>query len=253
MAESFGVQGRGAFYEQAGAIRDVVQNHLLQVLAILTMEPPSGNNAEAIRDEKVKVFRAIPPLAPADVVRGQFRGYRNETGVAPDSQVETFVALRLAIESWRWKGVPVYIRAGKCLPVTCTEVYVELESPPAVFLSHLQPNYLRFRLNPEVTIARGAMTKTPGEAMRGQTVELVVSHSPDGEEMDAYERLLGDAMHGDATLFAREDTVEAAWRIVDPVVGGGAGIEYYEPNTWGPSGASSKVVPPGGWHDPQVS
>jgi glucose-6-phosphate 1-dehydrogenase len=253
MAESFGVQGRGAFYEQAGAIRDVVQNHLLQVLAILTMEPPSGNDAEAIRDEKVKIFKAIPPLSPADVVRGQFQGYRQEKGVAPDSQVETFAALRLAIESWRWKGVPFYIRTGKCLPVTCTEVCVELESPPAVFLPHLQANYFRFRLNPDVTIALGAMTKTPGEAMHGEMTELVLSHSPDGEEMDAYERLLGDAMHGDATLFAREDTVEAAWRIVDPVVDDGVPIEYYEPNTWGPSGASSKVVPAEGWHNPRVA
>jgi glucose-6-phosphate 1-dehydrogenase len=253
MAESFGVQGRGAFYEQAGAIRDVVQNHLLQVLAILTMEPPSGNDAEAIRDEKVKVFRAIGPLSPGEVVRGQFCGYRDEKGVAADSQVETFVALRLAIESWRWKGVPFYIRAGKCLPVTCTEVLVELESPPAVFLPRLRPNYLRFRLNPEVTIALGAMTKTPGEAMQGQMTELLVSHSPDGEEMDAYERLLGDAMHGDATLFAREDTVEAAWRIVDPIIGGAAPIEYYEPNTWGPSGAATKVTPRDGWRNPQVS
>lgn len=253
MAESFGVQGRGAFYEEAGAIRDVVQNHLLQVLAILTMEPPAGTDAESVRDEKVKIFKSIPPLQPQDVVRGQFRGYRDEKGVAADSQVETFVALRLAIESWRWKGVPFFIRAGKCLPTTCTEVFVELQSPPSVFLPTVQPNYLRFRLSPQVTIALGAMTKKPGEAMQEQPVELLVSHSPDGEEMDAYERLLGDAMRGDATLFAREDSVEAAWRIVDPILGNVVPVETYEPNTWGPSDTAQKVTPPDGWHNPETA
>jgi glucose-6-phosphate 1-dehydrogenase len=251
MAESFGVQGRGAFYEEAGAIRDVVQNHLLQVLALLTMEPPAGTDSESTRNEKVKVFQAIDPLAPANVVRGQFRGYRQEPGVAADSQVETLVALRLEIDSWRWKGVPFFIRAGKCLPVTCTEVYARLRPPPDIYGRDPVANHLRFRLNPEVSIGLGAMIKTPGEQMRGSDVELLVSHQPGGDEMDAYERLLGDAMLGDATLFAREDSVEAAWRIVDPVLGQKVPVQIYEPNTWGPPSAAS-LVPPGGWHNPVV-
>jgi glucose-6-phosphate 1-dehydrogenase len=249
MAESFGVQGRGAFYEQAGAIRDVVQNHLLQVLAIVTMEPPAGTDSEAIRDEKVKIFKSIAPLDPAKVVRGQFRGYRDEKGVAADSQVETFVALELEIDSWRWKGVPIFIRAGKCLPVTCTEVYVELDPPPAIYHRAAAPGYWRFRLNPEMTIALGTTIKVPGEQMRGEARELLLSHRDDGEEMSAYERLLGDALAGDATLFAREDSVEAAWRIVEPVLGNKVPLATYEPNTWGPAGAA-QLAPPGGWHDP---
>jgi glucose-6-phosphate 1-dehydrogenase len=251
MAESFGVQGRGAFYEEAGAIRDVVQNHLLQVLSLLTMEPPAGVDSESVRDEKVKIFKSIPPLAPENVVRGQFRGYRDEQGVAADSPVETFVALRLEIDSWRWKGVPFYIRAGKSLPVTCTEVFVELRSPPISFAQAAAPNYLRFRLNPEVSIALGVTTKLPGETMQGATAELLVSHNPAPEEMDAYERLLGDAIRGDATLFAREDSVEAAWRIVDPILGQVVPVQTYEPRTWGPT--SPAVAPDDGWHDPIVT
>jgi glucose-6-phosphate 1-dehydrogenase len=250
MAESFGVQGRGAFYEQAGAIRDVVQNHLLQVLAMLTMEPPAGSDSESIRDEKVKIFKSIPPLTAEHAVRGQFRGYRDEKGVAADSQAETYVALRLAIDSWRWMGVPIYIRAGKCLPVTCTEVFVELRRPPGVLLANGQRNHLRFRLSPEVTIGLGAMVKSPGEAMRGEAVELLVSHNPDGDEMDAYERLLGDAMHGDATLFAREDSVEAAWRIVDPVLDQKVPVLMYDTNTWGPASTPGVTGPADGWHNP---
>ena len=250
MAETFGVQGRGAFYEEAGAIRDVVQNHLLQVLAILTMEAPSGTDSESIRDEKVKVFKSIPPLTAKNVVRGQFRGYRDEKGVAADSQVETFVALQLEIDSWRWKGVPVYIRAGKCLPVTCTEVYVELDLPPAIDDADLTPNHWRFRVNPEMSIALGAMIKMPGEGMTGEHVELMLSHYPQGTEMGAYERLLGDAIKGDATLFAREDSVETAWRIVDPILGDKVPVEPYEPGSWGPKSAESSLVPPGGWYEP---
>ncbi len=252
MAESFGVQGRGAFYDEAGTIRDVVQNHLLQVLAVLTMEPPAGTDSEAIRDEKVKIFKAIPPLSLADVVRGQFRGYREEKGVAPNSEVETFVALKLQINSWRWKDVPVFIRAGKCLPVTCTEVYVELDTPPTVFGPPPEANHWRFRVNPDMTIALGTMTKKPGERMSGASRELVLSHQSDGAEMDAYERLLGDALRGDPALFAREDSVEAAWRIVDPVLGDVVPVEPYDPNTWGPAEAMRRIVPPGGWHDPVV-
>jgi glucose-6-phosphate 1-dehydrogenase len=252
MAESFGVQGRGAFYEEAGAIRDVVQNHLLQVLAILTMEPPAGTDSESIRDEKLKVFKCIPPLDAQSVVRGQFRGYRNEKGVAPDSQVETFVALRLQINSWRWQGVPIYIRAGKCLPVTCTEVHVDLRCPPAIFGGVPTQNHFRFRLNPDVSIALGAMEKMPGEQLTGELRELMLSHSPDWNEKDAYERLLGDAMKGDATLYAREDAVEAAWRIFGPVLDNRVPVHEYEPNSWGPRGFERSISPPGGWRDPVI-
>jgi glucose-6-phosphate 1-dehydrogenase len=253
MAESFGVQGRGLFYEEAGALRDVVQNHLLQILSNLTMEPPAATDSESVRDEKVKVLKTIPTLDPKDVVRGQFRGYRKEKGVAADSQVETFAAVRLTLGSWRWQGVPVYIRAGKCLPVTCTEVFVRLRRPPAVFGATPPPNYYRFRIGPEVQIALGTLVKSPGEEMVGERVELLASHHPSGAEMDAYERLLGDAMKGDAFLFAREDYVEQAWRIVGAVLGNTVLVHEYEPNTWGPAEAEKVVVPPGGWHNPQVT
>jgi glucose-6-phosphate 1-dehydrogenase len=254
MAESFGVEGRGSFYEEAGAVRDVVQNHLLQVLANLAMEPPAGTDSESVRDEKVKVLRAITPPGPDSVVRGQFEGYRREKGVAADSRVETFAALRLGIDSWRWQGVPFYIRAGKELPVTCTEVLVRFRRPPAVYTPAPPPaNYLRFRISPDVQIALGVMVMAPGEAMTGREVELLVAHHPTKDEMDAYERLLGDAMKGDATLFAREDYVEEAWRIVDPVLAAGAPAHEYEPGTWGPKEVPSAVSPPGGWHDPVVT
>ena len=251
MAESFGVQGRGVFYEEAGAIRDVVQNHLLQILANLTMEPPAGIDSESIRDEKVKVLKEIAPLGADSVVRGQFVGYRQEKGVAPDSKVETFAALRLGINSWRWQGVPFYIRAGKELPVTCTEVLVQFRRPPAVYSpTPPPPNYLRFRISPDVQIGLGVMVKVPGEEMAGTEVELLAFHHPSKDEMDAYERLLGDAMKGDATLFAREDYVEEAWRIVDPVLKAGTPVYEYEPKTWGPPEVDQKVSPAGGWHNP---
>lgn len=250
MAEDFGVQGRGAFYEQAGAIRDVVQNHLLQVLAILTMEPPVRGSSDAVRDEKVKVFKSIKPLSAEHVVRGQFSGYRQENGVAPDSQVETYAAVQLEIESWRWQGVPIYIRAGKCLPVTCTEVFVRLKQPPLIYAATGNPhNYLRFRLNPDVSVALGAKVKTPGEQLAGKCDELILSHHADGDEMEAYERLLGDAMRGDPLLFAREDSVEAAWRVVEPVLDDVVPLESYEAGSWGP--ASDKVLPKDGWADPR--
>ncbi len=252
MAEEFGVQGRGAFYEEAGAIRDVVQNHLLQVLAILTMEPPSSLDADSVRNEKVQLFKSILPLDPAQVVRGQFRGYRDEPGVKPNSQVETFVALELAINNWRWKGVPIFIRAGKCLPVTCTEVYVEMDPPPPIYGSPPEANHWRFRVAPDVTIALGTVHKKPGEAMLGEEAELVLRHQSGGDEMDAYERLLGDAMRGDPALFAREDSVEAAWHVVAPVLGNVVPVEIYEPNTWGPADALKKLCPPGGWNDPVI-
>ena len=219
MAEDFGIQGRGAFYDETGTIRDVVQNHLFQVLANLAMEPPVRVDSESVRDEKVKVLKAIPPLDAKDVVRGQFRGYRKEQGVAPDSQVETFAALRLSVDSWRWQGVPFYIRAGKSLPVTCTEIVVRLRRPPTVFPTcSPAPNHLRFRISPEVSIAFGLTTMDLEEKMVGQQVELLTSRHPGAAEMDAYERVLGDAMAGDATVFAREDYVGEAWGMLDPVL-----------------------------------
>jgi len=253
MAEDFGIQGRGAFYDQTGTVRDVVQNHLFQVLSNLAMEPPVRTDSESIRDEKVKVLKAIPALSANDVVRGQFRGYRSENGVAADSKVETFIALRLQIDSWRWQGVPFYIRAGKSLPVTCTEVVVRLRRPPPVYQGmRVDSNYCRFRISPEVTLAIGANVIAPGEETVSQTAEMVGTQLPRADEMDAYERVLGDAMHGDRTLFAREDYVEEAWRIVDPLVKDAPPAHEYEPGTWGPKEVDSRVAPPGGWQDPKV-
>jgi glucose-6-phosphate 1-dehydrogenase len=253
MAEDFGVQGRGGFYEGTGAIRDVMQNHLFQVMANLAMEPPPRTDSESVRDEKVKVLKAIPPLEAKDVVRGQFKGYRNEKGVAPDSQVETFGALRLEIDSWRWKGVPFYIRAGKCLPVTCTEIIVRLRQPPTMYSDfNLNANYFRFRISPEVTMGFGINVVAPGGETVSQTVEMMASRHPPADEMDAYERVLGDAMAGDPTLFAREDYVEEAWRIVDPILKATTPVLEYDPKTWGPSAADQQVAPPGGWQNPVV-
>jgi glucose-6-phosphate 1-dehydrogenase len=254
MAENFGVQGRGAFYDQTGAIRDVIQNHLFQVMANLTMEPPPNTDSESIRDEKVKVLKAIPPLESKNVIRGQFNGYRKEKGVAPDSDVETFAALQLEIDSWRWRGVPFYIRAGKCLPVTCAELVVRFRKPPTMFEGfNLTSNHFRFRISPEVTAAFCLNSIATGEETVTQASEMVTSHHPSAEEMDAYARLLTDAMDGDATLFAREDYVEEAWRIVDPVLKGGTPAFQYEPGTWGPSEVDDKVSPPGGWQNPIVT
>jgi glucose-6-phosphate 1-dehydrogenase len=253
MAESFGVQGRGAFYDETGAIRDVVENHLFQILANLAMEPPVRTDSESIRDEKVKVLRAIPPLDPRQLVRGQFRGYRDEKGVAPDSQVETFAALKLEIDSWRWRGTPFYIRAGKCLPVTCTEILVRLRQPPTMYQGfNLRPNYCRFRISPDITFALGINTMGPGTETTAEPVEIVGSRHPGVDEMDAYERLLGDALAGDATLFAREDYVEEAWRIVDPVLKTKTPVYEYEQNSWGPGEVDKIVSPPAGWQNPIV-
>src|SRR5262249_45349872 len=254
MAENFGVQGRGAFYDQTGAIRDVVQNHLFQILVNLAMEPPVRTDSETIRDEKVKVLKAIRPLEVKNVVRGQFRGYRKENGVAPDSKVETFAALQLNVDSWRWQGVPFYIRAGKSLPVTCTEIVVCLRQPPVVFPTCCRaPNYFRFRVSPDVTAAFGLTVMDQQEKMIGEQTELLASRYPGAEEMDAYERVLGDAMNGDATLFAREDYVEEAWRIVDPVLKADTPVYGYEPGSWGPSEVEERVSPVGGWHNPKVA
>jgi glucose-6-phosphate 1-dehydrogenase len=257
MAESFGVKGRGKFYEETGVIRDVIQNHLLQIVSYLAMEAPSSTYAEAIRDEQAKVLRTVRPMSVANMVRGQFRGYRDEPGVLPDSYMATYAALRLWVDSWRWEGVPFIVRAGKCLKMTCTEVTVELRNAPPVVFSEPPPsvgNYVRFRLSPQVAIAVGARAKRPGEGMQGQPVELSVVEQPEqGKDgrLDAYERLLGDAMAGDATLFARQDVVEAAWAVVDPVIHGPSPMYDYEPGSWGPPQADALVAEVGGWNTPQ--
>jgi glucose-6-phosphate 1-dehydrogenase len=253
MAERFGVEGRGRFYEEAGAIRDVLQNHLLQVASLLAMEAPSGRGTEAVRDEKTQAFRSMRPLEPSDVVRGQFRGYRQEEGVAGNSNVETFAAVRLQVDSWRWAGVPFYIRAGKCLPVTATEVLIELKRPPLALFpdsAAAPPNRFRFRLSPHVVLSLGARAKLPGEAMQGEDVELIACHDR-GDEMAPYERLLRDAMRGDQMLFAREDSVVEAWRVVDPVLGSRTPLFEYESGTWGPAEADRLLQNGAGWHNPE--
>jgi glucose-6-phosphate 1-dehydrogenase len=257
MAESFGVKGRGKFYEETGVIRDVIQNHLLQIVSYLAMEAPSAVYGEAIRDEQAKVLRTIRPMTVDNMVRGQFRGYRDEPGVARESYMATYAALRMYVDSWRWADVPFYVRAGKCLKMTCTEVTVELKVPPQVVFSEATPsmgNTIRFRLNPQVVIAIGARKKRPGEGMAGEPVDLLVtdtSAQSTSGVMDAYERLLGDAMAGDPTLFARQDVVEAAWAIVDPVIHGPSPMFEYEPGTWGPPQADRLVADVGGWNTPQ--
>jgi glucose-6-phosphate 1-dehydrogenase len=251
MAEAFGVEGRGRFYEETGAIRDVIQNHLLQVVGFLAMEPPATTYTEAIRDEQVKVFRTIPPLQPKHLVRGQYLGYRKEEGVAPNSRVETFAAVRLHIDSWRWEGTPFLIRAGKRLPTTVTEVRVQLKRPPLVKLAAGQGNHLRFRLSPEVIIALGARVKQPGEEDATMPIELSFVHWPEEDERGPYERLLAEALEGDPTLFAREDAVEAAWAVVDPILGVDTPLEFYEPGSWGPPSAEALAADVGGWHRPE--
>ena len=256
MAETFGVEGRGRLYEELGAVRDVVQNHLLEILAILAMEPPVGTGAEALRDEKLKVLRAIQHPERRDIVRGQYAGYRSEVGVAASSDAETFAALRFDVDSWRWAGVPFFVRTGKCLPVTATEVMATFKRPPQrLFDEPLPPrtNYLRFRLGPDrVAIALGARIKSPGEAMTGQEIELYACNSH-ADEMTPYERLLGDAMRGDPTLFARQDAVEVAWDIVDRLLASGPQAEPYAPGSWGPAAAERMAQRYGGWYDPPAN
>jgi len=250
MAEAFGVQGRGGFYEGTGAIRDVVQNHLFQVISNLAMEPPARNDSESLRDEKVKVLKAVSELDETDVVRGQFRGYRDEKGVAKDSRTETFAAVKLRIDSWRWKDVPFYIRAGKCLPVTCSEIVARFRKPPSLLPDGvLKENQLRLRLSPEVVIAMQMMRLAPGDGFGVDTTEMIASSAPRAGEMEAYERVLLAAMDGDGTLFAREDYVEEAWRIIDPILQKETPLYEYEPNTWGPAEAE-RLAPHGGWHNP---
>jgi glucose-6-phosphate 1-dehydrogenase len=258
MAEQFGVEGRGRFYEEVGAVRDVVQNHLLQVVALLAMEPPTSGKADAMRDEKVKVLKGIPAADPVRLVRGQFRGYRDEPGVRPDSQVETFAALALRIDSWRWADVPFLIRTGKRLPTTAMEVRVTLRRPPQQVFAGIElepgtPNYVRFRLGSEAEIALGARTRKPGDdpedGIAGESVELFVCANR-GEGYEPYERLLGDAMNGDPTLFARVDEVEEGWRIVEPLLREPSAVTLYEPGSWGPPGAAALAAEVGGWIDP---
>jgi glucose-6-phosphate 1-dehydrogenase len=252
MAEDFGVQGRGAFYDQTGAIRDVIQNHLFQVLCNLAMEPPARTDAESVRDEKVKVLKSVRTLSAADVVRGQFRGYRDEPGVARNSQVETYAAVRLYIDSWRWQGVPFYIRAGKSLRLTCTEVLARMRRPPAIFHHDPRPNHLRFRISPDNEIAIGINVMDPEETGAGDTVELLASRHAGANDRDAYERVLNDAIVGDRQLFAREDYVEEAWRIVDPILRSPPPVQPYEPGSWGPADAE-RLAPEGGWWNPVLT
>ena len=255
MPEALDVADRGAFYDQAGAIRDVVQNHLLQVVSLLAMEPPSGRTPEAVRNEQFKVLDSIRPLAPNDLVRGQYRGYRDVAGVAPDSTVETFAALQIHVDTWRWAGVPFYIRTGKCLPVTVTEVLVEMRPPPRFVFGQPQPpdaDYFRFRLSPDMSISLGARAKKPGEAMVGEAVELYASHQS-GTERPPYQRLIGDAIRGDQSLFSREDWVEAAWRIVDGVLDDRTPPRVYEPGSWGPPEAANVLLRGDRWHDPAAT
>jgi glucose-6-phosphate 1-dehydrogenase len=249
MAEDFGVAGRGKFYEETGAIRDVVQNHLLQVVALLAMEPPISLYPESIHDEQVKVFRMIPPIKPSHLVRGQFRGYRKETGVAPESTVETYAALRFELDSWRWAGVPFLIRAGKCLKLTATEVLVTLKRPPLARLI-AEKNYHRFRLGPDISLATGVRVKRPGATIP-MAVELAAVNHAQGDEVDAYERLLTDAMRGDSLLFVRADAVEASWAVVQQLLGNVTPTHMYEPGSWGPTEADRMAADVGGWHNPQ--
>ncbi|MGE5413940.1 MAG: glucose-6-phosphate dehydrogenase, partial [Syntrophomonadaceae bacterium] len=250
MAEDFGIQGRGKFYDETGAIRDVIENHLLQVVGYLAMEPPISVEADRIRDEQVKIFRAIKPLKPEDVVRGQFTGYQQEPGVKPGSTVETYAAVRLEIDSWRWAGVPFFIRAGKRLPMTATEVIVDLKRPPLSRLSSEESNYFRFRLGPNIAIGIGARVKKPGTEDASIPTELMAVQNAGGDEVGAYERLLTDAMRGDPTLFVREDAVEAAWAVVDKVLGDVTPVHPYAPGTWGPKEADRMTADLEGWSDP---
>ena len=254
MAESFGVKGRGKFYDETGVIRDVIQNHLFQIVSYLAMEAPSSTNPSAIHDEQAKVLRTVRPMNSENIIRGQFRGFRDEPGVARDSQTSTYAALRLHVDSWRWAGVPFYVRAGKNLAVTATEVLVEFKLPPQVVFAEPLPtvgNYVRLRLNPQVAIAVGARAKRPGEGMVGRPVELSVVEHPLEARLGDYERLLGDAVAGDSTLFARQDVVEAAWAIVNPLLQNPGPLFEYEPACWGPPQADRLVADVGGWNTPQ--
>jgi len=254
MAEEFGVEDRGKFYDETGAVRDVVQNHLLQVLTNLTMDPATGEGHDAWRDQKAALLKAVRPIAPGDVVRGQYNGYRSVAGVDRSSTVETYVALKLLIETWRWAGVPIYIRAGKMLPVTATEVFVEFKRPPMANFREIVPGssaHLRMRISPDIAIGLGLRVKTPGEQMTGNDVELILTEQA-ADDIPPYERLLGDAMRGQTELFARQDLVEAQWRVVEPILGSVAPLYHYQPGTWGPDECQAIVAGDGQWINPKV-
>ena len=251
MAEGFGIQGRGAFYDETGAIRDVLQNHLMQLLSNVAMEPPIGSGAEALRDERTKVLKGVQCLEPKEVVRGQFEGYLQEPGVKPNSQVETYVALKVCINSWRWKDVPFFIRTGKSLPVTATEVVARLRRHPDVFLRDpLPPNYVRFRVSPDMTIGLSAHVRMPGETPRGVPVEMIATQHATPEDILPYEELLADAIAGNQMRFARVDYVEEAWRILDPLLKNLPPVQTYKPGTWGPESAAKMMENDGGWLNP---
>jgi glucose-6-phosphate 1-dehydrogenase len=255
MAEDFGVQDRGKFYDEVGALDDVVQNHMLQVLANLTMDPPTGEEHDAVRDRKAELLNAVRPLTPSDIVRGQYEGYRSVPGVAADSAVETFVAVKLQIDSWRWAGVPIYIRAGKTMPVTCNEAFIEFKRPPMETFRESVPctsSHMRIRVSPDITIGLGVRVKIPGERMVGRNVELEL-HSQAADGMPPYERLLGDASRGSSELFSRQDLVEAQWRIVQPILGNVTPVHSYAPGTWGPKEANDLIGDDGPWVDPTTS
>jgi glucose-6-phosphate 1-dehydrogenase len=254
MAEDFGVQDRGRFYDEVGTLLDVVQNHMLQVVANLTVDPPTGQGNDAIRDRKSELLKAVRPLSSHDVVRGQYDGYRSIPGVAPGSSVETFIAIKLEIDSWRWAGVPVYVRAGKMLPVTCTEALIEFKRPPRETFGEIVPStsaHMRIRVSPDLTIALGVRVKTPGERMVGHDVELEL-HRQAADDMPPYQRLLGDASRGNSELFSRQDIVEAQWRIVEPILGNVTPLYPYAPGTWGPEEAHQLIEGHGPWMDPKV-
>ena len=253
MGEDFGVEDRGKFYEEAGAIRDVLQNHMLQILASLTMDPHTGDDHESVRDEKGRLFKAITPLTPADVVRGQFNGYLSVPGVSSGSSVETFVAVKVAINNWRWAGVPIFIRCGKELPLTSTEVVIEFKRPPRETFGEIVPvlsSHMRMRISPDISISMGVRVKKPGERMAGQDVELTFVRQA-AEDMPPYQRLLGDAMRGSAELFGREDSIEAQWRVVDGILGNVTPLYTYKPKTWGPEEAYQLIGKHGPWLNPR--
>jgi glucose-6-phosphate 1-dehydrogenase len=257
LAEQFGVQGRGAFYDSTGCLRDVIQNHLLQIVALLAMEPPAYQGFGAVHAEKAKVFQAMRPLEPDDVVRGQYRGYRREPGVARGSDVETYCALRLFIDSWRWGGVPWYVRSGKCLPETVAEIVVELKPPPQKLFDDAatqagRANYVRFRLSPDTAVALAARVKRAGKEFVGDQRELYLMEQQKGEE-SPYDRLIGDALNGDGALFTREEAVEAAWAVVDPVLSHHHPAIPYRCGSWGPKQADALIDADGGWHQPQMT
>ena len=255
MAEDFGVRDRAAFYDATGANRDVLQNHLLQVVAHLVMDPPTGEESEALRDQKANLLKAVRAIEPTDVVRGQYVGYRDVPGVRPGSAVETYIAVRLFIESWRWEGVPIYIRTGKNLPVTATEVSVQFRRPPRETFGELVPGgsaHMRFRLGPDMAIGMGLRVKQPGDRMAGDDMELMLTAQA-ASYRPPYQRLLGDAMHGNGDLFGREDIVDAQWRIVQPILDNVTPLYTYEAGSWGPDEATQLIGGDGPWRDPHVT